>query len=103
MTPEIRVKTFLSIKPLAKELVRRRPTQIKASTQKMLLTAITLVVSTLAWSSPQWIENSEINLLFSEKRVTGTMVVVEQHRDQRWAHNPQQAQQRFGPASTFKI
>lgn len=56
-----------------------------------------------AWAAPEWDERSDWAALFADADVSGTLVVVDRRHGAHWVHDAERAQQRFIPASTFKI
>ncbi|AQZ93496.1 hypothetical protein BVH74_01370 [Halopseudomonas phragmitis] len=63
------------------------------------------------WFMTAWVQaapeqqRADWAAVFDQHQASGTLVVLDQRgqQDQLWVHNPQRAQQRFSPASTFKI
>jgi beta-lactamase class D len=62
-----------------------------------------LLVAGPGQAQPNWVERAEISAAFVERGVTGTMVIADERSGDYWVHNPDRAEQRFGPASTFKV
>ena len=61
------------------------------------------IITSACWASPQWIEKSELEAAFVEQNVTGSIVIADLRRDEHWVYNRPRAEQRFSPASTFKV
>lgn len=69
-----------------------------------LLLATALAVCVVARASAAAYEpNPKIEQIFVEQNIAGTIVVADQRRDQHWVYDLPRAQQRFSPASTFKL
>jgi len=62
-----------------------------------------LLVAGPGQARTNWVERAEIRAAFVEQGVTGTMVIADERSGHYWVHNPDRAEQRFGPASTFKV
>lgn len=63
-----------------------------------------LLLTPAIGAAPAWLENTDIEAAFAEHNATGSMVIVDERPDgARLVHNLERAEQRFSPASTFKI
>ncbi len=65
-----------------------------------------LILALLLATTPapsNWTEHEDITRVFSEAGVTGTFVLLDADTGALAGHNQRRAQQRFVPASTFKI
>ncbi len=68
----------------------------------VILASLLLVIPS-GWSNEAWVERADISDIFAAQNVTGSLLILDARRDERWAHDLDRAEQRFGPASTFKI
>ncbi len=68
----------------------------------VLVSILTLSLS-LSASAETWTERPEWRAFFSEAAVKGTVAVFDERSGERWVLDLARAQERFVPASTFKI
>ncbi|AKS41311.1 class D beta-lactamase [Wenzhouxiangella marina] len=69
----------------------------------LLGAALLSLLDQTAIADEPWQARADWADLFNSRGVEGTLVVHDLRSDERWAHNPDRAATRFGPASTFKI
>lgn len=69
---------------------------------KRMVAGILALVASWA-SADEWRESPEVARLFDQAGVKGTFVLYDPQRDQQVGHDHARAQQRYVPASTFKL
>ena len=72
---------------------------------RQLLACATLAFSAAASAMPAAVERTEWAALFAQAPAVGTIAILDTRAGEEhvWVHNAARAQQRFSPASTFKI
>jgi beta-lactamase class D len=71
--------------------------------QPLTLMAVGLLALPTAAAAAPWREEPAVAALFRNAGVEGTFVLLDERRGERRGHNRTRAEQRFSPASTFKI
>lgn len=70
---------------------------------KSLLAAVAIFFSCLSVCAEVYENHPAIETLFVENNIAGTIVLADKRTDQHWVYDLPRAQQRFAPASTFKL
>ena len=69
----------------------------------LLLVAAAVLALPLAASATPWRDEPAVTALFRQAGVEGTFVLLDERRGELRGHNRERAEQRFSPASSFKI
>lgn len=69
----------------------------------LLLVAAAVLALPLAASATPWRDEPAVTALFRNAGVDGTFVLLDERRGELRGHNRERAEQRFSPASSFKI